>query len=310
MACFLSPVPWVAAAVSFVTCPLLARLAPRLGLMDEPDSGRKRHGHAVPLIGGIAVALASFTSLPWVDSRLWSAWALVGAMGLVGLTDDLLGLRPMSKLVLQFALPLLALVIVLQQDGCLGMLMRPGVFAVFGGWLLCVVLLTNAFNFTDNSNGQCAGLAIVSLGAEGVVLWMRGSDGSATFLLAFAAAFLGFLPWNYPGARAFLGDCGSHVAGAVTAVGLWIVWNSNGASSWNPVLPCGMALIVFVPLLDFTVAVGGRLRRGQAPWKGDLTHLYHRLVARGWKPAAAVALLWLAALVTSAAGVLVLTWRR
>ncbi|MFZ4695035.1 MAG: hypothetical protein ACOYMV_07910 [Verrucomicrobiia bacterium] len=57
------------------------------------------------------------------------------------------------------------------------------------------------------------------------------------------------------------------------------------------------------------VAVGGRLRRGQAPWKGDLTHLSHRLVARGLKPAAAVAVLWLAALVTSAAGVLVLTWR-
>lgn len=300
----------IAAVVSFALCPLLAKFASRLGLMDEPDSGRKRHDRPIPLVGGVAVALGAGAALLWADCNL-AAWLLVGGMGSVGFLDDLVGLRPGPKFTLQLLLPsALCAAFLLPSAVRSGLLAHatqavPIILIAGGGLMLFIALLTNAFNFTDNSNGQCAGLAIVSLSAEGAILWIQGDGVGAMFPLAFAAAFLGFLPWNYPAARAFLGDCGSHIAGCSVAWGgLGVLVSRRPADA--PILAAGVALILAVPLLDMLVAVGGRLRRGQAPWKGDLTHLSHRLVARGLKPAAAVGLLWFAALVTSAAGVFLL----
>ena len=311
------PVPFVAATmaavVSFTLCPFLVRLAPRLGLMDAPDAGRKKHGRPIPLVGGIAVWIGAGVALLWADPRLLAAWVLVGSMGGVGLADDLLGLRPGWKLLLQFLLPSLAWGIGISiSRGFPWEVFGIEAFTVLGALLLPIVVLSNAFNFTDNSNGQCAGLAVLTLSAEGVVFLMRGDESSAAIFLVFATAFLGFLPWNFPVARAFLGDCGSHMAGCCAALGsVPLIWGgpSGFSAPHHSSNLLGVALLFFIPLLDMAVAVGGRLRRGKAPWKGDLTHLSHRLVARGLKSAVAVAVLWFAALVTSAAGVLVLTWR-
>lgn len=302
---FPAAAPLLAAAVTFALCPLLARLAPRLGLMDEPDAGRKRHGRPIPLVGGIAVALGSLTVFPWADGDSRWAWVLVGAMGTVGLLDDLLGLRPSVKLGLQFLIPAIPMVALLTATGVPWTAISAEGCAIIGAFVVVPMLLANAYNFTDNSNGQCAGLAAIGLGAQGAVFWLKGDPGAAVFPLGFSVAFLGFLPWNYPSARSFLGDCGSHVAGCSAALGaLTLALESKSVRTAGMVL--GAGLTVCIPLLDFAVAVGGRLLRGQAPWKGDTTHLYHRLVARGLKPAAAVAVLWLAAIVTSAAGVLIL----
>lgn len=292
-----------AALLSCALCPLLAKAAPRLGLMDAPDEDRKRHGRPIPIVGGIAVWLAAGFALFLTDRAALLAWGWIGLMGGVGLTDDLVGWRAGPKLALQFGVSCVLAAIALAVSPSKGS--DGEVVVALCGFLLALVVLVNAFNFTDNSNGQCAGLAVVSLGAEGLVLGARGGESSGFFPLIFAAAFLGFLIWNYPSARVFLGDCGSHLAGcAVAFAGLTVVEDAGSSARIADFL--GLGLLAFVPLLDFAVAVGGRLLRGQAPWKGDMTHLFHRLVARGMKPAAAVAALWLAALVASALGALIL----
>lgn len=293
----------VAASVSFALCPLLARAAPRFGLMDAPDEERKRHGHPIPLVGGIAIWLATGLALALMDRASLLLWGLVGSMGSVGLADDALGLRPGPKLALQVGFPgVFVAAYVTPASVAFGW----NELVALGSLLLAMVALANAFNFTDNSHGQCAGLAVVSLGAEGLALFARGETSLALFPWALASAFGGFLAWNYPRARVFLGDCGSHLAGgAVALVGLTMVWRVGSPARIADFL--GLGLLTFVPLLDFAVAIGGRLLRGQAPWEGDRTHLFHRLAARGLTPSAAVAVLWLVALAASAAGVLVLS---
>jgi len=170
--------------------------------------------------------------------------------------------------------------------------------------ILWILTLINAFNFMDNMNGLCAGLG--AIGAWHFALVAAAAGQYLVALIAFATfgALVGFLPWNFPRARAFLGDSGSHLVGYLLAV-LAILphfYTPLHPRRWAVLIPL---LVLAVPLGDLVWVVFLRWRIGQPFYQGDNNHLSHRLVRMGWTRARAVLVIWLLAVVVGALGCLI-----
>jgi UDP-GlcNAc:undecaprenyl-phosphate GlcNAc-1-phosphate transferase len=229
------------------------------------------------------------------------AGIFLGAFGMlwVGWLDDKHELSPRAKFAGQFFIA--ALVAVSGARVTLFVHSLVFSYAVTILWILTVI---NAFNFMDNMNGLCAGLGAIGAWYFAIV---AAADGQyLVALIAFLAfgSLLGFLPYNFPRARAFLGDAGSHLVGYLLAV-LAILphfYTQRHPRHWAVLIPL---LVLAVPLADLVWVVLLRWRIGQPFYQGDTNHLSHRLVRRGFTQTQAVLLIWLAA---AALGSLISLW--
>lgn len=285
------------------------RWCQRSGVVDEPGA-RKLHGGAIPLAGGVAVftgfllpivggvVVAVAGWLPEAAAEkirygLGQRWlplvVIVGgalAMGVWGWLDDLYEMPPGQKFLGQCAIGLVAALY--GERVTLFIPSGPAQVFLTTLWLVAV---TNAFNLSDNMNGLCAGLA--ALAALFFALQGLWHDYYLVALLALAAAgaALGFLPFNYPKASAFLGDSGSHALGFLMA-SLAIVPHYYSSTHSHRLAVLSPLLILAVPLVDMAFVVISRVARGQPFYQGDNRHLSHRLAEKTGSPALAVALLW------------------
>jgi UDP-GlcNAc:undecaprenyl-phosphate/decaprenyl-phosphate GlcNAc-1-phosphate transferase len=296
--------PLWAALVSFLVAltatPVAVRLALGFGALDRP-AGYKAHGLATPLLGGVAVAVGWAGGVIWflAGDRIEDVAGLV-AIGLgcliivfAGLIDDLKGLAPQHKLAWQVAAASAAGLSLALLGVRLKLFLPWPSLPIILLTVIWVVAITNSINFLDNMNGLCAGLGGIAALTLAVVNYRSGALTAATGSAALAGACFGFLPYNWPTARIFLGDTGSMLIGfllaAVSVMGVY----TRGAQV--PVLAVFTPLFVLgVPVLDLLLVTMFRLRIGHRPWVGDRRHISHRLVRRGMHPAAAVATLWAA----------------
>ncbi|MBL8766887.1 MAG: undecaprenyl/decaprenyl-phosphate alpha-N-acetylglucosaminyl 1-phosphate transferase [Planctomycetes bacterium] len=310
------------AGVAFVAAlcivPIARFVALKFDVVDKPG-GRKTQRAPVPLLGGVAVALAAVVGV-FVARAVGANGAAVAFGGfervlavtaivfLVGLVDDVFKDRigPLPKFLAQFA----AVVILFHES-----FVRAATFDARTGDVLYLVAITlwfltvvNAVNFVDNMNGLCAGLATASLL---VGLFGLGSAEARTALCAGAlgGALLGFLPFNFPKARIYLGDAGSHLAGFALAY-LSITFTEGFLSGSESTLGLHgfvpAALLLGLPLFDLLFSVVRRWRERRPLFHGDNRHLSHRLVGAGLDPVAAVLLLWGVHLMLAAAAVVTL----
>ena len=215
----------------------------------------------------------------------------LGAFGilLVGWLDDKHELRPRAKFAGQFLVAALV-----AASGARITLFVPSIIFSYAVTILWILTLVNAFNFMDNMNGLCAGLG--AIGACQFALIAAMDSQYLVGLIAFLTfgALLGFLPYNFPRARAFLGDAGSHLVGYLLAV-LAILphfYTVRHPRRWAVVIPL---LVLGVPLVDMIWVVLLRWRGGQPFYQGDTNHLSHRLVRRGFTRTQAVLVIWAAA---------------
>lgn len=289
----------------------------RVGLVDDPGH-RKIHSTPTPLAGGLAVLaglllplLAAVMVLKLSGSRIASedlltygmnkrAWQVVaialGGIGMVvlGLLDDKHELKPAMKFAGQFSIALLVAV-----AGVRITLFVPNLvfhYAVTILWLLTVI---NAFNFMDNMNGLCAGLGAISAGLFALIAAMHGQYLVGLIAFLTCGALLGFLPHNFPSARAFLGDSGSHLVGYLLAV-LAILPHFYHEDQPRRLAVLTPLLVLAVPLIDLAWVVILRTRTGQPFYIGDTNHLSHRLVRAGLSRPLAVILIWALSAVTGA----------
>lgn len=306
-----------AALLAAASLPVWRWFCRRAGLVDDPGA-RKLHDRPVPLAGGLAVLTALVIPLAlvavlgawrWfgaeVANKLGYGFAaragqlgviLAGATGMtfLGLLDDRLELSPAAKFLGQSGV---ALAVALA--GVRITLFVPSAVFSYAVTVLWILTVINAFNFMDNMNGLCAGL-----GALGAVFFGVAAARSGHYLVASLAfltvgALVGFLPWNFPRARAFLGDSGSHLTGFLLAV-LAILPHFYSAQHPRPVAVLTPLLVLAVPLVDLVWVVGLRLKARKPVYCGDTNHLSHRLVQRGFSRVKAVALIWTLAAVVSA----------
>lgn len=261
--------PWLFATLGFLASITLAgawrRNALRRHWLDLPGE-RRLHEAPTPRGGGVAIAAVLLMAAP----GLGEGGALV-AVGLLvtagaGLIDDLRPLPALPKLGLQSvgALPL-----------ALAWPLAPDVLGTFAGialaWALAVALV-NAWNFMDGSNGLAASQALL-VGAA--TLLICGVSSPAGWLgLATAVACLGFLPFNVPVARLFLGDVGSFALGYAVAAMLLMAGGGGGPAWALFLLPSAM-------IADSGLTLLRRLRRGERFWLAHREHLYQRAVLSG-----------------------------
>jgi UDP-GlcNAc:undecaprenyl-phosphate/decaprenyl-phosphate GlcNAc-1-phosphate transferase len=264
--------------LSVLFCFLLGRLAPSFGLMDRPDGGRKCHEKPTPLVGGPALLLAIWaTHMLFPFKPEWSN-LLIGStlFFVVGFLDDLIQLKPFGKLILQ---TIAASILILLES--------PGADVwIQGAFVFWVLLFTNAVNYTDNSNGTCSGMVLILLCG---FLVSGLSPNHFPWILALMGGTLGFIGFNFPSARIFLGDSGTHFLGSALALMLWklAIGNTQGSV---PLI--SIACLSFLPLFDLVQVSLRRWWQGLSIWEGDHRHLAHLLALRLGSPVRGTVAFW------------------
>ena len=276
-----------AAAVALATTPLARWFALRTKVLDRPG-GRKVHHSAMPLLGGLAVAVgfgagcAVAYALPGARLPEFPLLGLaVGGFLMValGIYDDWHGADARLKLSVQ----VLAALAVVASGSRIAILTNPfgghwslGVFSV-PVTVLWIVGITNALNLIDGMDGLAAGIgAIVSF-----TLFALAVPDPTTFVpvvaIALAGASVGFLRYNFPPARIFLGDTGSLLLGFVISV-IGIQGFLKGTTALALAVPI---LAIGVPVADTALAILRRSVRRAHLFKADREHLHHRLMRIG-----------------------------
>jgi UDP-GlcNAc:undecaprenyl-phosphate GlcNAc-1-phosphate transferase len=327
----------------------MIRIAPKIGFVDQPGH-RKIHANPKPLGGGVAIYWAVaiplliviihfatsgayvFSATPLSDAnaietdRYYQAirggverrtplalGLLAGALILhiTGLIDDKRALGAWPKLFIQLAVAAGFVIIfdvramTFLDNWALG----PGPSILVT--VLWITAITNAFNFLDNMDGLSAGVAAVCATAFLITTILIGQWFVAATLALLLGAVLGFLFWNFPPAKIFMGDSGSLVIGFILGVltvrTTFLPPGSAFGAGWYAVF--APVIVLAVPLYDLIVVSLIRISRGRSPFQGDTNHFSHRLVARGMSRRTAVLCIYVVTAATSTSAI-VLPWTK
>ncbi len=282
---------WVAALVVLEIVPTVQALALKQGWVDRP-SIRKVHNQPMARTGGIAICggtlLALFTV--WILSGFSdllsgttnSILAVVSgsfAFFLVGLADDVLGLSPLTRLLIQIGVSTAVWVMGVQIEFA----SIPGFGIVQLGWLslpLTVIWFTgvvNAINWMDGLDGLASGVSAIAATAIFVICLFTNQIAIAILIAALAGSLIGFLYYNFNPAQIFMGDGGSYFIGSLLA-GVSVIGLVKSAIATAVLLPL---LILAVPILDMSAVIVTRLWHRRSPFIADKRHLHHRLLKAG-----------------------------
>lgn len=277
--------------------PIMRSIALRSNVVDTPNQDHKTHRLPTPYLGGIAIMVgalsvtyfALFEYGPTQSNVALASSLLIPAflMGLVGLADDIRNLSPWPRFIAQSIAGLLTAV-VLTWTNTLGSPTGSAVLDVIIT-VIWIVGITNSINFFDNLDGGASGtVAITSIGL--FLLAMQGEQFLiAALAIVLSGATFGFLLWNKPPARIYMGDAGALFLGLLIA-SLVVRLDTNPINQFATFsIPI---LLLAVPIMDTSVAVLSRIRRSRSPFQGGQDHLSHRLMRYGFTKPMAVISLW------------------
>lgn len=251
-------------------------------VLDHPNE-RSLHKRAVPRGGGLAILSAMLVAgiaVTWFYSAFSLASLAAGVILVSGISflDDRRSVSPLGRLFVH----VLAVALILYQGYAPDSLVLPGIslypadgvvmvlFLLFGVWLI------NLYNFMDGMDGFAGGMAVFGFGAFAIMGGLAGHELFFIMNLIVVAAAAGFLVFNFPPARIFMGDVGSSTLGFLAAA--FSLWGAR-----DGVFPFWTALLVFSPfIMDATVTLLRRLWLREKVWQAHKTHFYQQLVQTGW----------------------------
>ena len=328
--------------ISVLLTRILLRVSHRLDMLDRAGSElHKGHDGAVPNTGGMAVFWAVVGPITGIIIAVWvlpeEGWqrllpplaihidglrqvtaqaigvvVALAAIHTIGLLDDRRGLGPFIKLLGQV---LVAGGLVIWCDMRI-LSMLGNVDSAWGGagyvlsitisiaWL---VTITNAFNFLDNMDGLAGGVAAIIAAVYLVATLLSGQWFIAATAALLLGGLVGFLIFNFPPARIFMGDGGSLVVGLLAAmISIQTTYYHTdepipGRYWYGLLMP---VLVMAIPLYDCISVTIIRLMHGRSPFIGDHNHFSHRLVRKGMTRPQAVVVIWLCTAATALSGVM------
>lgn len=264
----------VALAVTLTTTFMLCRLG-QSWMLDHPND---RSLHVIPKArtGGLGIwagLISGGLLAPPIDHFAWIAAASI-FVAMVSLRDDVSHVPVFIRLTVH-ALAASAVVIALKTGRANTDITLAQPAWPMAGILFCV-WMTNLYNFMDGMDGLAGGMAVFGFGTLGFLGHLAGDDSFAMLNWVIATAAAGFLLWNFPPARIFMGDTGSATLGFLAAA-LSLKADIDG------LFPLWLSLLVFAPfVVDATVTIIRRLLKGERIWEAHRSHYYQRLVQAGW----------------------------
>ncbi|HWQ41544.1 MAG TPA: MraY family glycosyltransferase [Desulfosporosinus sp.] len=299
---------FMALVIAVITTPVSMKLAAKWGAIAYPG-GRHVHTKPIPRLGGLAIYAAFWSAalvIQWWDKsysmdvatimQIWGLFIGSSIIVVVGIWDDIRGMRPLVKLFWQIAAASVLLAFGFSMNAISLPFINHSVnFKDLGlgaiGFILMlfwVVGLVNTVNVSDGLDGLAGGICfIVAI----LLFWSANRIGqlpAAHLTLALAGALLGFLCFNFPPARVFMGDSGSMFLGYIIG-GISIMGLLKTATILGLVFPL---LVLGMPVTDLTFAIIRRKLRGQSMATADRGHLHHRLLDAGLSQRSAVLLMY------------------
>jgi len=304
---------FISALVSLVFSFSLYRLSLKYKLVDTPNKERKHHATPTPNIGGIALFAAFWiTTILFVliyqvqgEYLTYLTGLFLGSLLLlvIGIIDDRINLSPSKKLIGQ----VVASGVIIASGVGVSVLASPfggflhldqiniGLFTIQGVTyhltliadalaLLWIITLINTFNFLDGLDGLAAGTAAIAFFVITILSQnpLINQPLSAIIALIALGAIVGFLPFNLPPAKMFMGDSGSTFLGFLLAV-LAIIAGSKLATA---------LLVLGLPIFDSLWVVSSRILKGKKPWEAGRDHLHHKLLQLGISSRWVVIIFW------------------
>lgn len=248
--------------VTLAITPIAIRVAHRTGMVDRPGA-LKVQSIPVAYLGGVAVFAGLFGALAATSPRLLVPLALAL---LLGLLDDRLDIPPRIRVLGEAGIALIGGALVPAASGTAGVAITA----------VMILGLLNAVNLLDGLDGLASGVCCAS--AIGFAFL---SEDPRLLALSLLGALLGFLIFNRPPARIYLGDAGAYLVGVSLALLAALSLNSPSTSSERAVIWSALPLIVAVPILDTLVAIARRIKAGVPIFSGDRSHIYDQLCDRG-----------------------------
>ncbi|HWR13075.1 MAG TPA: MraY family glycosyltransferase [Rectinemataceae bacterium] len=282
-----------------LSCALASSLVPAIlyfahkqGLYDTVNE-RKIHNGNIPRLGGVGIAAAFLATIiilmllqePLVNdfNERYKIWPIVLAgfvMFFLGLIDDLVDLRARLKFLIQVLAALFLIVFGFRFK----VIMVPwgngfidlGLFS-YPITLLWIIGITNAMNLIDGLDGLAGGICFIASLTFGIFFWAQGAALSAELCLAVTGAVAGFLIFNLPPAKIFMGDSGSLFLGFCLAI-LPLLGNGSGdkveIGFFSAVATLG------IPIFDTFSAMYRRRKAGVSFFTADKGHLHHILLGK------------------------------
>ncbi len=297
----------LAAGVSFLVTPRLINFCHEKKLLSKPG-GRRRHEKPIPHLGGFSIYIgflfALLVAFPFLSDSLKQYPQFVfGVLGIViagglcfimGLFDDLFELKAGTKILLQSGIAACLVIFGVR----IGFISSPGDGMIFlPMWISAIVTIfwvvavMNAINLSDGLDGLAGGISLIAGIVFLVIALFRAeplkAEVPAFLSAAMIGAIAGFLPFNFPKAKIFLGDSGSQLLGLLLAT-ISILGAFKGPTLIALSIPI---LVLGIPLLDTSLAILRRSLKGQKIYEADDEHLHHALVKKGFTPIQTVLIL-------------------
>ena len=240
----------------------------------------------IPTYGGISMSLAFLIStrlLGKADYEIIQIAIFAVFITLIGFFDDRFNLNWKLKLLLQIlaiGTPIIILGIYLNIEVVVGINLNNGLNLV--ATIFWIVLLVNSLNFLDNMDGLAATTGTMIAISLAILSYISNQYKLTDISLVLMASMLGFLYFNLPNAKLYMGDSGSLFIGyCLGFISILFSWSSNLESSWvfqiQPVI-----LFFTIPVLDFSTVFISRIKEGKSPMTGGTDHISHRLLNKGF----------------------------
>ncbi|KID41683.1 Undecaprenyl-phosphate N-acetylglucosaminyl 1-phosphate transferase [Fructilactobacillus fructivorans] len=273
--------------MSAVLTPFIRILAFKIGAIDKPNK-RRVNKIPMPTLGGLAILIAyTVTTCVFLRNQIPSSklWGILGGeliIVMTGIIDDIFVLKPRQKVI---GISLAALWVYIFAGIQVSSVTLPVLGNIQLGWLslpltwIWILGITNSINLIDGLDGLATGVAIIALTTMGIIaLFFLNVDNIyvSIMIFTFAAACLGFLPYNFFPARIYLGDTGSLLIGFMISV--FSLQGLKNATFISVIIP---VVILGVPISDTAYAILRRLLNKQPISHADKHHLHHRLMQIG-----------------------------